>query len=72
MYDIYKYNTIQYNTSNMKNLISYMKAINQKKTREEKEEIELNSVKIHKIIKKKKTTFQEEEKLVWILFSVTR
>lgn len=65
-------NTIQYNTSNMKNLISYMKAINQKKTREEKEEIELNSVKIHKIIKKKKTTFQEEEKLVWILFSVTR
>lgn len=66
MYDIYKYNT-----SNMKNLISYMKAINQKKTREEKEEIELNSVKIHKIIKKKKTTFQEEEKLVWILFSVT-
>ena len=64
-------NTIQYNTSNMKNLISYMKAINQKKTREEKEEIELNSVKIHKIIKKKKTTFQEEEKLVWILFSVT-
>lgn len=67
MYDIYKYNT-----SNMKNLISYMKAINQKKTREEKEEIELNSVKIHKIIKKKKTTFQEEEKLVWILFSVTR
>jgi hypothetical protein len=53
-----------------------MEAIKTTTTREEKEEIELNSVKIHKILKKKKwgriprPTFQEEEGLMWMLCSV--
>ena len=55
-------------------MTSNTEAINQKK-REEEEEEELNSVKIHKILKKKnwgripRPTFQEEEGLVWMLLS---
>ena len=62
---------IQYNTSNIQYNTSNMKAI--KQTREEKEEIELNSIKIHTIIKKKnwgripRPTMQEEEGLLWYL-----